>query len=281
MTQNERIDIYDSFELSSDCTSEEINSKYKALLLKTHPDKNQHKTAEEREKLTQEFLLVTSYYKILKDPLKRKQYDLSGEIEELKENSLDWKDYFNEMYKITEIDIEQFKVQYRYSEEERKDVLDKYCSTKGDLLKMIEFVKLSEYSDIDRFTKIIEAAIEAGQVSKYKKFPKVNKKQLANKMKELKAEEKEAEIAREESENGNDSLKQILAGKNEERLKALIKRLEGKTANDNTDDMPDEAAFLATRDKMEKRKVDEAAFLDKCKEGEEPVKKAKTKKAKK
>lgn len=51
------------------------------------------------------------------------------------------------------------------SEEERKDVLNAYVKTKGNLLAMIDMVPLCILDDIDRFKKMAEMAIEAGEVA--------------------------------------------------------------------------------------------------------------------
>ncbi|KAI8916333.1 chaperone protein dnaJ 6 [Gorgonomyces haynaldii] len=189
---------------------EQIKRQYKKLALKYHPDKQPKDISKEAlDKATEEFQLISKYYVVLSDPDKRLHYDKTGEIEthELSSEYSTWDDYFRSLFtKITTEQIDQFEKVYRFSEEERKDVLKSYMDCKGKLLDIIDCVPLSKLEDIDRFKQIVEDAIKQGEVPKLKAFGPVPKKALAKKQKELKQEEHEAE---EEQESLDDLRKQI------------------------------------------------------------------------
>ncbi|CAK1549454.1 unnamed protein product [Leptosia nina] len=63
---------YEILGVSKQASSHEIRQAYKKLAVKLHPDKNSNE--EERE----QFLKITEAYETLKDPEKRKQYDIYG-----------------------------------------------------------------------------------------------------------------------------------------------------------------------------------------------------------
>jgi DnaJ family protein C protein 9 len=251
-------DIYACFGLSNSATTKEIKDSYKKLLIKLHPDKNTDKSPSEIDQLSREFVEITSYYKVLVDPIKRKKYDQTGSLE-AEASDLNWKDYFDEMYKITAEDIEKFKESFRYSEQEKQEVLEEYVKQKGCLLSIIECVKLSDFDDIPRFQKIIEDAIEKGLVGKYKKFPKISKKELNKRLRKKKEEEKEAEELMEQLESKS-NLEMIIKKKNEDRLKNLIEKLQGDS---DLNDMPSEEEFLKTREKMENKRMAEKEDISK------------------
>ena len=73
-TSNGKRDFYDILQIKHDATSKEIYDAYKELTKKYHPDRNPG---------NEEIILLYSYvndaYMTLKDPLKRRVYDLYGE----------------------------------------------------------------------------------------------------------------------------------------------------------------------------------------------------------
>ncbi len=68
----EKRDYYEVLGVSKDATQEQIQSAYRALAKKYHPDLNHEEGAEEKYKE------VNEAYEVLKDPDKRKQYDQFG-----------------------------------------------------------------------------------------------------------------------------------------------------------------------------------------------------------
>ncbi|MDY5616825.1 MAG: DnaJ C-terminal domain-containing protein [Helicobacter sp.] len=65
--------LYETLEVSSNATSEEIKKAYRRLARKYHPDINKEKDAEEK------FKEINAAYEILSDEKKRKQYDQFGD----------------------------------------------------------------------------------------------------------------------------------------------------------------------------------------------------------
>lgn len=65
--------LYETLEISSSATDDEIKKAYRKLARKYHPDINKEPTAEEK------FKEINAAYEILSDPAKRKQYDQFGD----------------------------------------------------------------------------------------------------------------------------------------------------------------------------------------------------------
>lgn len=77
-------DYYLILEISKTATPEEIKKAYRRLALKWHPDKNPHNKEEAEKKFKQ----ISQAYEILSDDKKRRQYDLTGRVD-------DTSDYFS------------------------------------------------------------------------------------------------------------------------------------------------------------------------------------------
>lgn len=93
-----------------------------ALLL--HPDKNPGD-----EKAAENFQNLQKAYSILSDPKKRKRYDDFGDTGDGM-GDIDWEsayEYFKSVHReVTEQELDDFAAQYRFSEEEKNDVIDFY-----------------------------------------------------------------------------------------------------------------------------------------------------------
>jgi hypothetical protein len=76
------------------------------------------------------------------------------------------KQYFDTIFgKVTSSDIEAFASKYKCSDEEKRDVLKEFKKQKGDLVKMLDFVMLSEARDAIRWVEdFIVPAVEAGEL---------------------------------------------------------------------------------------------------------------------
>ncbi|CAG9113685.1 unnamed protein product [Plutella xylostella] len=66
------VSYYEVLGVSKEATVQEIRQTYKKLAVKLHPDKNPDKPDHEK------FMKITEAYEILKDPEKRRKYDLYG-----------------------------------------------------------------------------------------------------------------------------------------------------------------------------------------------------------
>lgn len=67
-------DFYDVLGVSRTASEAEIKKSYRKLAVKWHPDKNPNNQAEASEK----FKLIAEAYEVLSDPVKRRQYDMTG-----------------------------------------------------------------------------------------------------------------------------------------------------------------------------------------------------------
>eukprot|EP01112_Ceratiomyxa_fruticulosa_P002545 TRINITY_DN1266_c0_g3_i1.p1 TRINITY_DN1266_c0_g3~~TRINITY_DN1266_c0_g3_i1.p1 ORF type:complete len:311 (-),score=78.70 TRINITY_DN1266_c0_g3_i1:100-1032(-) len=68
--QTTSVDLYEVLKVTSSASEEEIKSSYRSLVLLLHPDKNPGRDT------TKEFQILMEAYSILKDPIKRREYDL-------------------------------------------------------------------------------------------------------------------------------------------------------------------------------------------------------------
>ncbi|KAL9690272.1 hypothetical protein QQ045_010669 [Rhodiola kirilowii] len=69
-------DYYKILEVEYDATDDKIRLNYRKLALKWHPDKHKGDTA-----ATAKFQEINEAYKVLSDPVKKLEYDLSGDYE--------------------------------------------------------------------------------------------------------------------------------------------------------------------------------------------------------
>lgn len=69
-------DYYKLLEVEYDASDEDIRSNYRKLALKWHPDKHKDDSA-----VTAKFQEINEAYRVLSDPEKRLEYDLSGSFE--------------------------------------------------------------------------------------------------------------------------------------------------------------------------------------------------------
>lgn len=83
------------------------------------------------------------------------------------------------LLQITVKDIEDFEKSYKDSEEELADVKAAYMDFEGDMDRIMESVLCVDYTDEPRIRKIIEKAIDAGEVPSYKAFVKESKQKMA------------------------------------------------------------------------------------------------------
>ncbi|KAI9780757.1 MAG: hypothetical protein M1839_006545 [Geoglossum umbratile] len=195
------VNPYEVLGIEKNATESEVKSAYRKQALKHHPDKV---SAEQRESANQAFQEIAFAYAILSDERRRKRYDTTGRTEEtLDSEDLDfnWRDFYREQWRdvVTEEVIEKVKIEYRGSEEEKRDLLGYYEEFKGDMGKIFESVMCSDLlEDEDRFREIINDAIAAGEAVPYNSYIKESKGSKKRRRNEALKEAQEArEMARE------------------------------------------------------------------------------------
>ncbi|KAL1917705.1 uncharacterized protein VTP21DRAFT_3539 [Calcarisporiella thermophila] len=227
-------DLYSLFSLPKTASPNEIKKAYRRLALQHHPDK--HQDPEARNAATQKFQQLSFAYAILSDSKKRDRYDKTGEIDGLDSvcGDADWDAYFKEMWAgvVSAKSIEEFARKYRGSEEESNEVLAAYEVHKGDMDSILAEIPCSTVEDEERFRTIIENAINAKQVKRYKSFrvdTKAQKRRRDMAEKEAREAEKLAkEMGLDKKLKGEESLGQLIMQRQKERMSALIDGLEAK-----------------------------------------------------
>ncbi|KAL7924638.1 DnaJ domain-containing protein [Trichoderma austrokoningii] len=189
------IDPYEVLGLERTATADQVKSAYRKAALKNHPDKV---AGSQKEKAHEAFQSIAFAYAVLSDPARRKRYDTTGSTSEsiVDSEGFNWSDYYQEQYKdaISEDAIKRFAEKYKKSDEEKDDVLIAYEECEGDMDQVYERVMLSDVlEDDERFRKIIDEAIETGDVPSFAAYKKENKRKRAARAKAARAEEQEAE----------------------------------------------------------------------------------------
>ena len=86
------MDFYEILNVPVDASNFLIKKQYRKLAVKWHPDKNPNNIKEAEEKFKQ----ISMAYQILSDPIKKKQYDYSGNVQH---NFVSPEDLFNNIFK--------------------------------------------------------------------------------------------------------------------------------------------------------------------------------------
>lgn len=245
------IEPYDILEVTKSSTPIEIKKSYKRLCLKYHPDKIQQASSIEDREF---FPKLQFAYSILSDSIKRQRYDNTGSLgigeDDIDDEYFNWKDYFDSMNEKITIDmIEEDKLKYQHSTEEKDDILHNFVYYEGDFIKLFEVIPHLDFDEAleDRVFRLIEDAINNQEFDaelvqatlksweKYKKSRKTKVKQMLKKLaKEAKeAEELEKQIkdkGKRSLKNEND-LKSLIQSRQSNRMDSLIEKLETKYAD--------------------------------------------------
>lgn len=105
-------------------------------------------------------------HSLLCDAESRAYYDETGTIissdSEQSPSFQMWVDYFARIFpKVTESDIAKFETEYRFSDEETRDVLAAYEKFEGQMQPILDSIMLCTDEDEERFVEMIESAIKA------------------------------------------------------------------------------------------------------------------------
>ncbi|GAA6060552.1 hypothetical protein JCM10212_006916 [Sporobolomyces blumeae] len=197
--------LYDVLGVPSTATADDLKRAYRRQSLAFHPDKASSSTTKtttaplSSDEATVKFQQIGFAYSVLKDPIRRARYDETGStVEGLSaddgaKTEAEWRDYFNELWtgEVTSQSIDEFKLKYQGSEEEKQDLFDAYVASKGDLETILSTIMCSTHADEDRFVGLIDAAIAEGDLEPTTAWKRASKDQKA-KEKRRKAAEKEA-----------------------------------------------------------------------------------------
>jgi len=145
-----------------------------------------------------QFQEVAFAYAVLSDPARRKRYDETGSASEaiVDSDGFSWSEYYRAQFQdaVSGDAIKKFAAKYKGSEEEKDDILVAYEKFKGNMDGVYETVMLSDVlEDDERIRKIIDDAIESGDVEPFTKYTKETKKSKNARIKAAKSEGKEAE----------------------------------------------------------------------------------------
>lgn len=238
------LDPYKILNVSKDSSFLDIKKSYKKLCLKFHPDKTKNKND---IKNTDIFREIQFSYSILSDPIKKKEYDDLGFLSSI-QNLFDWKDYFDSINKKITIEmIEEDKLKYQHSEEEKNDIISNFIYLKGHFTKVFETIPHLEFTEFeeDRVFKIIEnefldskfrSMCDNEILNKWSDYCKNRKKKIKNLLKKLENESKQSEILKKklfkdkkiESES---DLKQIILNNAKSKYDSMIESIESKYSN--------------------------------------------------
>lgn len=219
----------------------DIKKAYKKLSLKYHPDKLQQ-TKQKDESM---FPQIQFAYSILSDPHKRSRYDRTGSLDDIdtEDGEFDWKAYFDSLNENITIEmIEEDKLKYQKSDEEKNDIFQNFIYYEGDFLKLFEVIPHLEFNEgeEERVFNIIQQMIEESPqefnksiLKAFDKYKKSRKTKVKHKLKKLAKEAKEAQELEKiiKQKYNNDSLESIIKHRQAGRLNDLIGNLEAKYAN--------------------------------------------------
>ncbi|KAG0377043.1 hypothetical protein BGX24_006805 [Mortierella sp. AD032] len=200
------VSLYSCLNLTQDADPSTIQKAYYKLALAHHPDKQSPSSTDaERDQATARFQRLGFAYAVLGDPQRRQVYDQTGDVSEegmagfgvQGQAAGGWDAYFRDLWGgvVSEATIREFERTYRFSDEEKKDVIQAYVTYRGDIDGILSAVPVCSFQDEERFRKMIQSAIDAKVVRKYKAFggPVVDPKAAARRKREAEAEAIEAE----------------------------------------------------------------------------------------
>ncbi|GJJ70901.1 DnaJ homolog subfamily C member 9 [Entomortierella parvispora] len=200
------VSLYTVLNVNNDADQAAIKKAYYKLALAFHPDKQSPtSTDSERDQATAKFQRLGFAYAVLGDQQRRKVYDQTGDVSEdgiagfgaQGQAAGGWDAYFRELWTgiVSEATIREFERTYRFSDEEKRDVIHAYVTYRGDMDGILSAVPVCTYADEGRFREMIQSAIDAKVARKYKAFggPVVDPKAAARRKREAEAEAIEAE----------------------------------------------------------------------------------------
>ncbi|XP_056207022.1 dnaJ homolog subfamily C member 9 [Falco biarmicus] len=226
-------DLYGVLGARRQASGRELSRAYRRASLRVHPDRAQ---PGDKEEATRRFQVLGKAYAVLSDEAQRALYDERGTVDEEGEalrGERDWHEYWRLLFnKITVKDIEDFEKSYKHSEEELADIKAAYVDFEGDMDRIMESVLCVDYTDEPRIRKIIQEAIDSGEVPSYKCFLEESKQKTMARKRRAEKEAREAEKTKDElGLGGEDDLKALIQKRNKDREKEMddfLAQLEAK-----------------------------------------------------
>jgi DnaJ family protein C protein 9 len=266
-------DLYaDVLQCEPTANKAQLRKAYYRAALVHHPDKQANNGADtDKNSNSLKFQAVSLAYRILQDPEARTDYDESGHIPSdapdeddaaaAKQGTDAWKQYFDQIFgKVTTSDIDAFSSKYKCSDEERRDVLKEFKARRGNLVKMLDFVMLSEPRDCLRWVEdYIRPAIEEGEMDdKYVSTMEKTLVQCQKKTEKADAEAAAEEEEEEEEEETDDEATESEEDEEEEEVKKPVRRY-ASSSNTKKQPPPKKATPKKGKPTLTKRKKKDAA----------------------
>ncbi|KDN44725.1 DnaJ-domain-containing protein [Tilletiaria anomala UBC 951] len=183
-----KVDLYGVLGVAAGASAEELKKAYRKLALRFHPDKvlslssssnaaasSSNSAPTTAEEASRKFQQLGFAYAVLSSPARRSRYDQTGRTDESlfagmgDDGAFDWNEYFKEMWtgQVSGKALEEFKKKYQGSDEEKADLYSAYNDAAGSLEAIFTLVPCSEIlSDEERFVKLVEAAINVGELKR-------------------------------------------------------------------------------------------------------------------
>lgn len=153
-------DYYCVLGLKRNCSLSDIKKAYYTAALKCHPDRcaSTASLAVIAEN-TARFQMVGRAYEVLSDAEMRAYYDATGK--DPREITAHGDAYYTELFSSVSIsDLDEFKLMYVGSEEERSDIVAAYNLRNGNVAEMVDDIFFASVHDEERFLAIISECIE-------------------------------------------------------------------------------------------------------------------------
>jgi DnaJ family protein C protein 9 len=230
----EKIDLYEILGITKDASAEEIKKAYRLKALKTHPDKGGDPEV---------FKSVSSAYSILSDPEKKKIYDTCGDIDE-DGNSDDikyWTNLWRQVFpQITVKDIEEYKIKYIGSDEEKNDTINAYIKCNGNLKNIMEWVLFAEDGEENRIIDLIDTQITNGTLTSCRKYEqdkaKIEKENKKRSNSNSNNKQTKKQIKKKKSDDDNTSFLQMMIANRQSQADNLARICSKYAKDDRTGD---------------------------------------------
>ncbi|KAG9346052.1 hypothetical protein JZ751_007868 [Albula glossodonta] len=223
--------LYEVLGVAKGASDADVRRGYYKVSLQVHPDR-----APDDQLATKKFQALGKVYAVLSDKEQRAVYDEQGTVDE-ESDSLDqdrnWEEYWRLLFpKITLKDILEFEKKYKDTDEERQDVKRLYVQYEGDMDMIMASAMCCTQEDEPRIVKIIQGAIDSGELPAYRSFTHESKQKKLSRKRKADKEEKEAEeMQKELGLNSDDSLVAMLKQRQKSReqgFNSFLSDLEAK-----------------------------------------------------